>query len=280
MQSKNRNYDLIVIDLDGTLLDNDKYFSPGALEAIQEAQDTGIRIVIATGRNLTTLNNIFKELRYKDYFIGSGGAYIANPSSGEILFMKTIPMKDLREIILLSRKYPSILFVEHPDWMMAEKLTERHRQIQKTHGYRWTIVDDLLTSIKEEPTKAMLLGLPDNLANIKRHLEDGGYHLHMLPASADVLEITTAGITKGTALLKLLAHIQVKSDRVAVIGDHYNDLDMFHQVKTAVAMGNAPEEIKKAADLVSPPNDEGGAAWAIRELMKGGAAFKKCNPSN
>ncbi len=268
MQSNNRNYDLFVIDLDGTLLDNDKYFSPGALEAIHEAQGAGIRIVIATGRNLNTLDNIFKELQYKDYFIGSGGAYIANPSSGEILFMKTIPMKDIQDIILLSREYPSIMFVEHPDWMMAEKITDRHKQIQKTHGYRWTIVDDLLSSIKEEPTKAMLIGLPDNLANIKRLLEDREYPLYLLPASDDVLEITAAGITKGLALSKLLAHLQIKSNRTAVIGDHYNDLDMFNRVKTAVAMGNAPEEIKKAADIVSPSNEEGGAAWAIRELMK------------
>lgn len=269
MQSNNRNYDLIAIDLDGTLLDNDKNFSPGALEAIQEAQAAEIRIVIVTGRNLNTLKNIFKELRYKDYFIGSGGAYIGNPSTGEILFMKTIPMKDLHEIILLSRKYPSFLFIEHPNWMMAEKLTERHKQYQKVHGYSWKLVDDLLTSIKEEPTKALLFGPPENLAKIKKNLEKSDYQLHISPASDEALDITAAGITKGKALLTLLTHIQVKPERVAVIGDHYNDLDMFHLVKTAVAMGNAPEEIKKAADIVSPPNNEGGAAWAIRELMKG-----------
>ena len=69
--------------------------------------------------------------------------------------------------------------------------------------------------------------------------------------------------------LRSLAAIQdIPLDRVAVIGDWLNDLDMFKVGGFKVAMGNAPDELKAQADLIAPTNDEGGLAWALQEIIK------------
>ena len=57
-------------------------------------------------------------------------------------------------------------------------------------------------------------------------------------------------------------------ERIAVIGDWLNDLDMFNVSHFSIAMGNAPDELKAQADLIAPTNDEGGVAWALKEIIK------------
>ena len=89
MPEKEQAYDLIAIDLDGTLLDYNKFFSKGALAAINKVRNKDIRIILVTGRNKQTLMRIFKKLEYRDFFIGSGGAYIANPTSGEVRYVQS-----------------------------------------------------------------------------------------------------------------------------------------------------------------------------------------------
>ena len=61
--------------------------------------------------------------------------------------------------------------------------------------------------------------------------------------------------------------MQIKPERIAVIGDYMNDLEMFKVAGTSVAMGNAPQEVKQAADMIAPSNDKSGVAWALNQLL-------------
>ncbi|HEY60928.1 MAG TPA: HAD family phosphatase [Anaerolineae bacterium] len=267
MPEKEPTYDLIAIDLDGTLLDSKKFFSKDALTTINKVRDKGIRIIIVTGRNKQTLKRIFQKLDYRDFFIGSGGAYIANPDSGEVLEMQTLRTEDTLRIIRLCRKFHLLLFLDHPDWMRAEKTNKRFRLYKQTHGYQWEIVNDLTATLKDPPTKAVLIGPQAHLNTIKEILDGENRLLNISPASDYSLDITYTGATKGNALKKLLSYLEIAVERTAAIGDHLNDLDMFQVVKTAVAMGNSPKEVQQAADIIAPCNDKGGVAWALNKLV-------------
>ena len=269
MINNHSDYDLIAIDLDGTLLDSEKNISKGAEKAIRDARKAGIRILIVTGRNLNTLDKIFTELDYQDYFIGSGGAYIGNPFTNDIISMNTIPISDAKELINISRHHPSFIFLENPQWMFVERLSKIHKKFRKIHNYNIKIVPDLEKCLNEEPSKIMFFADQEVLKKILQEIESKKLNLNIFPSSDGTIDITIGGITKGKALLKLLKHFNVNPDRVAVIGDNFNDLDMFHRVKIAIAMGNSPDAIKEAAEIIAPTNDNGGAAWAINKLVQG-----------
>jgi hydroxymethylpyrimidine pyrophosphatase-like HAD family hydrolase len=90
--------------------------------------------------------------------------------------------------------------------------------------------------------------------------------------SPKYLDFYCEGVNKGSAVKRLAQHLGIPLERVIAIGDYYNDLDMFKIAGLSIAMGNAPSEVRRAADLVAPANDEGGAAWAISQAFAGTTA--------
>src|SRR5262249_52546314 len=91
--------------------------------------------------------------------------------------------------------------------------------------------------------------------------------LHLTYSGPTYLEVTRAEASKGDAVKRLASHLGIALERILAIGDSHHDLSMLAVVGTAVAMGNAAEEGKAAADMVAPSNDEEGVSWVLRELV-------------
>ena len=261
------SFDLIAIDCDGTLLDSKDNISLGALEAVQKAQKMGIKIALITGRSRSTLDFVFKQLNLKGPFIGSGGAYIGDLSTGEIIQQRTLPKIEVETLIRLCRKLDLILFLDHTDFMICEKENEKTRQHKDEHGYTWRIVPDLMQELSELPEKGLVVGEPQKLKEIFDYYQKNHHAVSFTFTSPTSMDILPKGVSKGNALEKLAEHLQIKPERIVVIGDYLNDLEMFKVAGISVAMGNAPQEVKQAADLIAPSNDESGVAWAINRLL-------------
>jgi Cof subfamily protein (haloacid dehalogenase superfamily) len=260
-------FDLIAIDCDGTLLDSKGNLSTGAPEAILKAQKLGIRIALITGRSQSTLAFILKNLNLRGPFIGSGGAYIGDLSTGEIIQQRTLPRTEVETLIRLCREFDLILFLDHSSFMVCEKENENMKQHKEEHGYSWKIVPDLLQELSELPEKGLVIGEPQNLTELFNYYKNNDHEVSFTFTSPTSMDILPKGVSKGNALIKLAEHLQIKPERIVVIGDYLNDLDMFKVAGTSVAMGNAPQEVKQAADMVAPSNDENGVAWAISRLL-------------
>jgi len=108
---------------------------------------------------------------------------------------------------------------------------------------------------------------PDLLSKIERKLRLLNLPVYLTYSAPTYLEITRSGINKGEALKILATYLAIPLEHILVIGDSHNDISMFDIAGIAVAMGNAPEEVKAAANLVAPSNDEDGVAWVLRELV-------------
>jgi Cof subfamily protein (haloacid dehalogenase superfamily) len=260
-------FDLIAIDCDGTLLDSDKFISMGAQEAIAFVQSQGVKVALVTGRNQPTLRKIIDQLNLKGPFIGSGGAYIADLATGQVIEQHTLPMPDLETIIRFCRQIKVMFFTDSADFMMGEWATEEMHKAKETHGYEWRIVPDLLQAISKPPEKVLLLGEHAELVEVYDYVKKNHLNVNIVWTGYKSMDILPAGVNKGTALKTLGTFLKIPPKRIAVIGDWSNDLDMFAVAGTSVAMGNAPDDVKQAADLVAPTNDEGGVAWALRKLM-------------
>ena len=260
-------FDLIAIDCDGTLLDSKNNLSTGAREAIQTAQQMGVKIALVTGRSQSTLDFIFQQLNLKGPFIGSGGAYIGDLSTGEIIQQRTLPKTEVETLIRLCREFQLILFLDHSNFMVCEKENEKTKQHKEEHGYAWKIVPDLMQELSELPEKGLVVGDPQKLAGLYNYYQNNNHEVSFTFTSPTSMDILPKGVSKGNALKKLAKYLHIKPERIVVIGDYLNDLEMFKVAGTSVAMGNAPQEVKQAADIIAPSNDKSGVAWAINRLL-------------
>ncbi len=159
--------------------------------------------------------------------------------------------------------------MEYVHTAVQERIFPHWRRPHPKHGYLRNVVPDLLERMGDEPpVKAMVLGEGANLTRIYDHVTQTGLFDSLSFSSSNSIDIVPSGVDKGSSLGALARHLEIPLPRVAVIGDWLNDLDMFRISGFAVAMGNAPDEVKAAADQVAPINDHSGAAWAIREILK------------
>jgi len=260
-------FDLIAIDCDGTLLDSMGYLSTGASEAVQKAQKMGIIIALVTGRSQSTLDFIFRQLDLKGPFIGSGGSFIGDLSTGKIIQQWTLPKIEVEALIRLCRELELILFLDHSDFMVCEKENEITTRHKEEHGYTWKMVPDLMQELSELPEKGLVVGDSQKLKELFNYYQKNKHEVSITFTSPTSMDILPKGVSKGIALENLAEYLQIPTNRVAVIGDYLNDLEMFKVAGISIAMGNAPQKVKLEADFIAPSNDESGVAWAINHLL-------------
>jgi len=269
-------YKLVAIGVDGTLVTSENKLSVGIAQLIHEIQARGIGVTLVSGRPKLKMMPLLKELGLTLPYIGSGGAYIANPSNSLVMLHCPLTKEEAVEIVELARTAKAPIIAQEPDHLYYEgSIEELERLIAiarvgitgvENSQVEILRVDDVLQACAE-PTKINICSEPGHLLKIERKLRLLNLPIYLTYSAPFSLEITRAGINKGEALKILAAYLAIPLERILVIGDSHNDISMFEIAGMAVAMGNAPEEVKAAANLVAPSNDEGGVAWVLRELV-------------
>ena len=116
--------------------------------------------------------------------------------------------------------------------------------------------------------KFLLSGEPERMQEVVKVMQDRfGSRLNVFRSDPYYVEILPKFVDKGVAVDKLIKHLDVKKDKVICVGDSYNDLPMLRLAGFGVAMGNAQDEVKEAADYVTESNDENGVARVIEKFM-------------
>lgn len=267
---------LVAIDIDGTLVTSENKLPADLAPLIRETQARGIGITLVSGRPKLKIIPLLQELGLTLPFIGLGGAYIADPSTHQLILHSPLEQTAVKAVVELARARHASIIAQEPETLYYEGSPEELERLVTTaridssgiEGAQVVIlrVENILRACAE-PTKITLYSNPDNLLVIER-----GLHLLRLPLYATYsdpayLEITSAGVNKGEALKVLTRHLGISLERTLVIGDSPNDISMFLIAGRAIAMGNATEAVKAAADVIAPSNDEGGVAWVLRELV-------------
>jgi Cof subfamily protein (haloacid dehalogenase superfamily) len=260
-------YDLIAIDVDGTLITSDHQISPRAAEAIALASSRELLPVLVSGRSFLLLDKYIKALAVAPYYIGSGGAIVATVD-GTIIAYNPVSLADATTVAHVARSANlGICFHEatQQNCEMPDPELRAHLRIIARSDIDF--VEDILDSTTEAPEKITVFGDRDELEKTKAHLSQLNLNISMTFSGPRYLEVTRGGVSKGMALESLAAYLKIPLNRVAAVGDQQNDISMFQVAGLSVAMGNAPDEVKSVADHVAPTNDEGGLAWTLRELV-------------
>ncbi|MGG7176653.1 Cof-type HAD-IIB family hydrolase [Clostridium paraputrificum] len=281
---------LIATDLDGTLLQRDSTISTDDLNAIIKAEEQGIKVVVATGRQYTSAKSLLKNCKFEpDYMICDNGSTIYSVKDDKKLCSFPLHKDKIIEILNYLNKndyYYSLSSdtcrVELKNF--AEKLKsefERNKKrIPDLNPFHLTSLIDLIDSEGKDRSNDVdcsedIINLDMNFYNITaisfdpERIEQGIEGASKIPGISVVssaynnFEMLHEHASKGSALEYLANHLGVTLDETMAIGDNFNDLSMLQKATHSVAMGNASDDIKKICKYVTLDNSKSGVGHAI-----------------
>ena len=266
---------LILLDLDGTLLTREKTISPANYAALERAQRAGIHIVPSTGRFFDGMPQVVRDLPFFRYVITVNGAQIYDRETDTILHRCEIQPQDAQCIYEKLDTLPVIYdcFQDGWGWMdqtfydmtdlygMGEVRPEWIRKMRTpVEDFRGTIrrrnrgIQKTQMFFRDMALRAKMLDeLPQRFPD-----------LSITTSLVNNIEINSGDAHKGAALLELCRQLNIDPADTMAFGDGLNDLTMLKAAGIGVAMGNAVEQVKAAADFVTDTNDNDGVAKAIR----------------
>ncbi len=282
---------LIAIDLDGTLLNDQNEISKENIRAIQHAQESGIEVVISTGRAYFDVKNICEKAGLTTFVIGTNGATIHSKDDKRIA--ATAIEKDHVFSILQwldEREYYYEVFTDTAIYTLKQSRENFQNEIQSLKGtyldgdmkelveiaerqldqFGYVLVESCHDILKQEENFYNILACSFDRKKLKEAWEQfQSFEELMVVSSADHnIEMTNKTASKGMALEKLASITNRSLDRSMAIGDSNNDLSMFQKVGYSVAMGNAKDEIKEVCTAITLKNDEHGVAHVIYQYLE------------
>ena len=265
---------LIAIDMDGTLLNEKKHIDKAEKEAIHEAIEAGIKIVLCTGRPLYGILPFYEELGLLEldsegYVILNNGCSIHKTKDWKLIDQVNFTSDDIEYLYKFSESYDINFTLVNDTYYfnIGRKPTD---ELIKDAGFVFSDITDIsleeAKSGKHKIMKIMFLGDPEIMANFQEKNEDiiKSKYSGVLSQSY-VYEVFPKDNNKGTGLKKLAEKLGKKQEEVMAIGDGNNDIEMFEYANYSVAMKNATELAKKAAKYETDSNENDGVAKAIRK---------------
>lgn len=261
-------YALLVADIDGTLVPEDKVVPAGVVDAVKAVQTRGVRVCLATGRMWEAAREFVEAVGADSPVILYNGAQVFDFRTGRTLWTRRLPRETARQIVSLLRRFPQV----SPQLYVHNKVyAERRTPFVDLYARRDHLTvhiapsfEDLLT---EEPVKMLIIGDPPDLAALSAAITAlPGPAINQVFSQRDYLEVLPAGISKGVALPVLAGAVGVPLERVVVVGDALNDLTMVEAAGLGIAVEGSPPELLAAADWVCPPPEREGVRAVIERL--------------
>lgn len=267
-------YKLLVLDLDGTLTNSKKKITPFTCATLMEAQQQGLRIVLASGRPTYGIIPLAKQLemdKYGGFILSFNGGKIIDYTTNEVLFSQTLDPEIVpilykhawnSGLAILSYNGKHILTENAEDKYVKYESFLTKMKIKET--------DNFLRDLHQPADKCMIVGEPEDLVPLEEKLrQEVGRKIGVYRSEAFYLELVPKGIDKAASLARLLERLAITPEEIVAVGDGYNDVSMIRFAGLGVAMANAHEPVKANANYVTPhTNDEEGVAWLVKKLLK------------
>ncbi len=263
-------YRLLAIDLDGTLLTPrpQKHITARTRYALQRAFEAGIRIVIATGQNWPVLKDICGSLPIEGLHIVENGAMIVDIKTGEIFAKKLLPPEFILPALAELKQAGFHRAYHTLDQVYADANAPRIRQWYRPPVPAVIEVEDVASLYPKDCIKVVGIG-DTSLLRLKRQylIDRFARTLYVTQSSFDLLEFLHPAVSKAQGLRTIIAELGIQPEEIVAFGDSHNDIEMLRLAGLGVAMGNAEEEVKQAANYVTRSNAEDGVAAVIEKLL-------------
>jgi Cof subfamily protein (haloacid dehalogenase superfamily) len=261
-------YDTIVLDIDGTILNDELEVTQKVIDGIEELKNSGKTVIICTGRMLSSAQKIIaKYFSSRFPIIGYNGSVIVLPESNEEIFHEYIEDEAAIDIIKYLREINCHRQIYIDDKIITEEDNEKIKKYSIHSGMDYTVVDDLVEAIKKDGKvdKILAIGNGDFLSKVEKgSVERFSEKANIFKSFSTYLDYIPKKTNKGIAILELLKHLNLEPERTIMIGDGDNDVFAFEVVGYSIAMGNATEKLKKAAShSLEKTNNEDGVFHAL-----------------
>lgn len=265
-------YKLIALDLDGTLTNDAKEVTPYTKKVLQEAAQKGAAIALVSGRPTIGIRRVAQELelnRIGGYILAYNGGHILDCKTGEDIFRALFPRDCIEEAIVFSRKAHIAMVAYDAEGIVTEGPVDQYVLHESyNNGIPVKQVNDLAAYLKDPFVKMVMCGDPERIAQLEPVMaEHFRGRLDIYKAESVFLEVMPLGINKAAGLQKLMRYLGVDREELIACGDANNDLPMMNIAGLSIAMGNAYENVKQAADFITKSNNDDGVAYAIMKFV-------------
>ncbi len=280
----NSGHQLIVCDLDGTLISRDHKLNTADIDALAAAREAGITVSICTGRSIGEALDIIKPLNLSGPGVFITGAAICDLATGATLHRQAIDPVVVRELITFfgDLGHAVLLLVDAPENPGPRYIMTQHGPVHAA-SEEWFLRNRMAAQIVEYPddhTLACVLRLgivvdlpqsADITAQLTQRFESRIKFLALrAPAfECHVIEVFAQHVDKWTGIQRLCALLNIDSSLAVPIGDDVNDLPMLRHATLSFAMGNAAPEIQRAAKHVTRSQSQAGVAAAVEAVLTG-----------
>jgi Cof subfamily protein (haloacid dehalogenase superfamily) len=277
---------LIAIDIDGTLLNTQVRLSEENRAALRQAHETGIEIVLGTGRRHAFALPIAESLGFDLELISSNGA-VTRSTRGELFHRDLLPLQTARKLCGHMPAYRDNLALTFDREGLGAIVCESHERLY-TVIQRWMeknapyieYISPIEEALTTDPIQAMFCGPIELMKQAVAELEASDFRQQftLLRTQYDyrdlcIVDLLNAGCSKGHALERWAAHRGLDRSQVMAIGDNYNDIEMLTFAGHPVIMGNASDDLKQNGWTITLHNDESGVAAVVVQVLDGKAAI-------
>ncbi|GKU27209.1 sugar-phosphatase [Clostridium folliculivorans] len=264
-------YKLIAIDMDGTLLKEDKTVSDITKKAIARAKKRGVKVVLASGRPIEGITRYLEALNLideDDYVLSFNGALIQNTKTKEVISKNILKGTDIAYLYGLSKELGVNIHAFDKTGCITPKMS-KYTEVEGTiNGIDVSEVDFDKVDSDADISKIMMIDEPEILQAAIEKLPKEVYDKYTVVRSAPYfLEFLNKKSNKGEGVKALADYLGIKQEEVICVGDAGNDLHMIEFAGLGVAMGNAFDEVKQVANYVTSTNEDDGVAEVIEKFI-------------
>jgi len=273
-------YQLLALDVDGTVLDPEGQISPAVQRAVADVQARGLQVILCTGRRFRTALPIAQSLGLTHPLIVHNGALVKAPDSGQTLYHCYLSPEVYRQsLALLSQVSSPMLYID----AFHDGIDIITAHSDRTHPFQQAYLQDaqkhcqVVTDISDLPLQGVvmmsIMAEESRLQSFRSNVQTtlgSQVHVNVLANKSyqgSILEILHPSVSKWQALHQFASQQGIAASQIIAVGDDANDLEMIRHAGLGIAMGNAIEAVKAVADYTTLSNADEGLAHALQHVV-------------
>ncbi len=286
----NSRYDMLVLDLDGTLLNRKGRVSDANRDAVCRARDAGLQVLIATGRALVESQGPLRQIDHQDLIVAAGGSLLCDVATGRTLDRQIMPDRLVGDVTNVLLEYDhKVLVLKDADRSGYDYLAVGGGDLDPASEWWFEAMSStvrFVTDLADDPhpddtLRIGVVATGGELVPIARRLRSelgdrvflqhwpAVTSTHAVGSATHLLEIFNPQVNKWTMIESHARREGMTPPRIAAIGDGLNDVELIRECGLGIAMGNAGASVMDVADQVTADHDEDGVAVAIDRILEG-----------
>ncbi|MBC1762307.1 HAD family phosphatase [Listeria welshimeri] len=273
----------IILDIDGTLLNDDKKISPETKKALITAQQNGVKLILASGRPTTGMHLYAEQLEMKKYhglLVSYNGAKVVDCQTKEELFNQTLTIAEGKAVLEHMKQFEVKVMIDKDDYMYVNNVYDCYIpykgeeiniiQYESRGGnFKLCEKEDLAAFLDYRINKILTAGDPDYMQkNYQAMMAPFKNTLNCVFTADFYFEFTAKNIDKAKALDTVLTPMGIHTENIIAFGDGHNDITMVKYAGTGIAMDNAVPELKAVANSITLSNNKDGIAHVLNNFIK------------